>query len=342
MRKPKYILSVLTVFLIMILSCKSDHFKVKTYGIKVEIRIKRFEKDLFTANPTLLGEVLPGLKNKYGSFLRYFSSRQVINIGEINDTSWIDGLRRFATDKLNNQIFEAVISKYKDISGLEEQLTDAFKHYRYYFPAKTIPEVYTYISGFNASIITADSILGIGLDKYLGSDSKFYPALGIYKYQTLKMTPDNIVPDCMYAWATHEWDFKDGGYTEDNVLAEIIHEGKLYYFVKSMIPDYQEDLIFGFTPEQMKFCYNNEGQMWQYLVENNLLFNTEQLTRRKLLGEAPFTSYFTKESPGKAAAWIGFRIVNSYMLNSKDVSLEHLLKNNDVQSILQKARYSPK
>ena len=73
-------------------------------------------------------------------------------------------------------------------------------------------------------------------------------------------------------------------------------------------------LIFGFTTDQMKFCRNNESQMWQYLIENNLLFSTDQFIIRKLTGEAPFTQYFSNESPGRAAVWLGFRIVESYMM----------------------------
>jgi hypothetical protein len=91
----------------------------------------------------------------------------------------------------------------------------------------------------------------------------------------------------------------------------------------------------------MKFCRNNESQMWQYLIENDLLFNSDQLTIRKLTGEAPFTSYFTNESPGRAAVWLGFRIVESYMMKNPGVNLGDLMKNTDIQGLLEKAKYNP-
>ena len=53
--------------------------------------------------------------------------------------------------------------------------------------------------------------------------------------------------------------------------------------------------------------------MWEYLVEHDMLFSTDPMLIKKLTGDAPFTSYFTSESPGRAANWIGFRIVESYM-----------------------------
>jgi hypothetical protein len=321
-------------------SCRKNHFIVDTSKIKVNINIKRLEKDLFTLNPSEIKNKIPDLQVKYDGFLRFFG--YVINIGEVSDSTWGDGLVKFCTDKLNNEVYTGTIMVFPEIKNIEKELTQAFNHYRYYFPSKKIPGVFTCITRFNNSMITGDSVLGIGLDKYLGSDCKYYPGLEIYKYQAAKMNPYNIVPDCMYAWASSEWNYKDMGYQNDNALTEILHEAKLLYFVKSMLPEHSDNLIFGFTAGQMKFCRNNEAMMWQYLVEHNLLFSSEQLTKRKLTGEAPFTLYFSKESPGRAAVWLGFRIIESYMINNKNTSLEDIMKNTDIQGILEKARYSPK
>jgi hypothetical protein len=330
---------LLTIFISMI-SCKRNHFKVDASKIKVNIHIKRLETDLFTLDPSEIKKKIPDLELKYNGFLRFFG--YVINIGEFSDSTWSDGLVKFCTDKLNNEVYTSTMKVFPEIKNIENDLTHAFIHYRYYFPLKKIPGVFTCITRFNNSIIIGDSVLGIGLDKYLGSDCKYYPGLEIYRYQTAKMNPYNIVPDCMYAWASSEWNYKDMGYQTDNALTEILHEGKLLYFVKSMLPEHDDNLVFGFTAGQMKFCRNNEAQMWQFLVEHNLLFSSEQLTKRKLSGEAPFTSYFSKESPGRAAVWLGFRIIESYMLNNKNSSLADIMKDTDIQGILEKARYNPK
>jgi hypothetical protein len=155
------------------------------------------------------------------------------------------------------------------------------------------------------------------------------------------MNPYNIVPDCMYGWGASEWDYEDIDYTDDNVLTVILHEGKLRYFEKCMLPELNDTILFGFTADQMKFCRNNERQMWQYLIENDLLFSTDQFVIRKLTGDAPFTSYFTNESPGMAAIWIGFRIVESCMMNNRDMTLDDLMETKDIQGLLEKARYDP-
>lgn len=327
----------LVLFIAVITSCKKNHYKVNTSSIKVKIEIKRLETELFNLNPDEILAKVPAIKQEYKAFLPLFS--YVINTG--NETSFGDLLVRFCTDRQNNDVYAMTMKVYPDVKKIEEQLKEAFRHYIWYFPGRNVPSVYTCITGFNNSIITGDSVLGIGLDRYLGADCEYYPRLEIYKYIAARMTPENIVPDCMFGWGASEWDFSTLKYPADNVMAEMIHNGKLKYFEKCMLPETSDELIFGFTADQVNFCRNNESQMWQYLVENNLLFNSDQFTIRKLTGEAPFTSYFTKESPGRAAVWLGFRIIESYMIRNPRVKLEDLMNDKDLQAILEKAKYNP-
>jgi hypothetical protein len=324
---------------IMILSCRRNEYVVDLSGINVDLSIMRLEEDLFSVDSGSVKERAPGLINKYGDFMQLFS--YVINTGDVESPTWHEYLSMFVNDRLNNEVYAAVEAVYSDIGDIEEDLIQAFRHYRYYFPEEVVPSVYTCITGFNNSIIIGDSVLGIGLDRYLGPETEFYSRLGIYKYLTLRMDRPYIVPDCMYAWATTEWDYHELEYGADNVFSRIIHEGKLHYFVRRMLPQADEEVIFGFTADQMKFCRNNEDLMWTYLVEHDLLFSTDQLVVRKLTGVAPFTSYFTNESPGKAAVWIGFRIVDQYMKRNLGVALGDLMAMTDYQQLLSGAKYNP-
>jgi hypothetical protein len=332
------LLSVLLIALSFV-SCKKNHYKVNTSRIDVNIEVRRLEKDLFELDPGQIASSVPALKLKYGNSLQLFS--YVINTGDINDPAFPDFLVRFCTDKQNNEVYASVMKVFPDVSVIRRDIEDAFRHYLYYFPGRRVPEVFTCITGFNNSIITGDSTLGISLDRYLGADCEYYPRLEIYNYIAARMTPENAVPDAMYGWGASEWDFASMKYKADNVLSEMIHYGKLKYFEKCMMPDIPDELLFGFTPGQVKFCRNNEDRMWLYLVEHDLLFSTDQFTIQKLTGEAPFTSFFTNESPGRAAIWIGFRIVESYMMKNPGISLKEIMDQTDVQTILEKARYSP-
>ncbi len=333
------VLFILPVLIFTTASCKRNQYKINISGISVDLKVQRLEKDLFTINPEDIPANIPVLRQKYNGFLQLFS--YVINTGEINDPSFGDFLVRFCTDRQNNEVYDSVQKVFQDIREIEEGLQQAFRYYRHYLPEKQVPAVFTCITGFNNSIITGDSVLGISLDRYLGANSIFYPQLNIYKYLAARMTPGNIVPDCMYGWAASEWDFESMKYPADNVLTEMIHYGKLKYFERCMLPEIKDEILFGYTSSQMNFCRNNEGQMWQYLIEKDLVFNTDQFIIRKLTGEAPFTSFFTNESPGRAAVWLGFRIIESYMQKNKNTSMEELMNNTDIQSILEKAKYNP-
>jgi hypothetical protein len=328
-----------SLFTLIFLSCKRDHYKVNVSSIKADVEIKRLEKDLFESDPARIASEIPALKEKYAGFLQIFS--YVIKAGNIESSSFGTVLEEFCTDKQNNDVFNMTMKVYPDVKTIQHGLEGAFRHYRYYFPNKKLPAVYTCITGFNNSIITGDSVLAISLDRYLGKDCKYYPALEIYSYMSAKMTPDYVLPDCIYGWGASEWDFSSMNYQTENVLAEIIHEGKLKYFEKCILPDMPDELIFGFTEPQLKFCWNNEGNMWQYLVEHDLIFKTDQLLIKKLIGEAPFTTFFTNESPGQAAVWIGFKIVESFMKRNSGVSLNDLMNEKEIQTILEKAKYDP-
>jgi len=81
--------------------------------------------------------------------------------------------------------------------------------------------------------------------------------------------------------------------------------------------------------------------MWATLIENKFLFSTDRFTIDKFILEGPFTKDFGRESPGRAAVWIGFRIVGAYMANNADVTLQQLMDDTDYMKILNQSTYNP-
>lgn len=323
---------------VLVIACKRNRYSVNVSSINAGINIERFEKELFETDPADIEKNIPVWSRMYGDFLPLFG--YVINAGEVGSPEFGDMVLSFCTDRQNNMVYADVERAFPSLDGLRSDLEDAFRHYLYYFPEKIVPKIYSCVTGFNTSLIIGDSVVGISLDRYLGRDTEYYPQLGIYNYIALRMAPEYIVSDVMYGWGSTEWDFDNTGYSSENVLTRMIHEGKLRFLQRCVLPDLNDTIIFGFTGDQMKFCRNNESQMWTYLMENDLLFSSDRFVVQKLIGEGPFTSYFTNESPARAATWIGFRIVESYMKNS-DASLEELMVDTDIQGMLNGAKYAP-
>ena len=319
-------------------SCGDNQYKIREKVPVPEIEILRLEKDLFSVDPASLRTMEDSLRSKYDNFLQLFA--YVIDAGNLNDSTGFNRLIDFATDRLNYEVYESVISKYPDLSYYVKEFEKAWGNYRYYFPDSVIPRMYTFISGFNSSVIVGDSILATGLDRYLGAEHRFYRELGIYNYLTLKMVPEKIVPDAIYAWAKAGWPDSSSESSAD-LLSAMLYEGKLQYFTKCILFEYPDSILFGFTSDQMRFCDNNEYRMWEYLIEHDMLFSTDMMLIRKLTGEAPFTTYFTAESPGRASVWLGFRIIESYTRNNPDVELSQLMIDNNYRKILEEAKYNP-
>jgi hypothetical protein len=155
---------------------------------------------------------------------------------------------------------------FPDLDTFKQELTLAFRHYRYYFREKPVPRVVTYISGFNQSAITDDSLLAIGLDKYLGTREELYRKIGVYNYLLMNMHPGKMVSDCMLFWGETEFPFND---SINNLLSAILYKGRLLYFVSAILPEHPDTLNWGFTGRDITFCKANEKSMWAYLVEKN-------------------------------------------------------------------------
>ena len=342
MRVQKYRL-VQVIFLLMFLfallagSCRQAVHKQP--DSEVTIKIDRFEKDLFSISLYHLADSIGYLQRKYPDFFPLFTHK-IIEIGNPGQEDISMGLLAFVSDFTIYRVSERVKEVFPTLEKQEKGLSDAFSRYHADFPDNTIPHVVSCISGFNQSIIIADSLMAISLDKYLGSDDEFYLLLypPVPEYLRRVMQPGKITSDAMLAWIITEFDYND---TKDNLLSQMIFNGRAMYYVHRIIPDIPDTLLWGFTSQQMDFCNTYEKHMWEYLVENKKLFITNGFNINQFIGEAPFTKDFSQESPGRSAVWLGYRIVEAYMKRNKDISIRELMMESDYQKILNVSRYNP-
>ncbi len=100
---------------------------------------------------------------------------------------------------------------------------------------------------------------------------------------------------------------------------------KILYFTEASLPDQKKHLILRYSKNQYDWACKSERMFWKYLVDNELLFKTDEKTRANLLSEGPFTSGLPEESPDRLGQFLGWRIVKQYMENHK-ISLEKLNK----------------
>ncbi len=336
-RKLKHVAWLVLLALLTFTSCGRSRKGPDISGIKLPFTIHRFDRELFTMDQDTLDNAITYFYRTYEDFFDIFSY-YVINIGRPSEKNFSENLAMFINDPLNREVYRKTQEVFGDASGLEHEFADAFKRYRYYFPGDTIPEVVAFVSRFNNPCFTVTHYIGIGLDMYLGNTSDYYERLGIPQYRRMLMIPGKLPSDALYTWAKELFPFND---SVDNVLSHMIHEGQLMYFVGHLLPDEPDTLRFGFTRSQMKWCKNNEEQMWTSMVENKLVFSQDPMEIRKLTGVAPYTPLFTGESPGRAAVWTGWRIVEAWADRNPGLSLADIMKARNYQEILRLSRYDP-
>ncbi len=336
--KHTFFLLYSAILLITVVGCKPNPLKVDISNIKEEIEIVRFDKELFEISRADTLDALVDLRDKYPEFFDLFTYK-VIRIGGISDSLFLYEMKRFMNDTLIQDIKKQVDGKFSDFQETEKQLKEAFKYFQYHFPAAGLPVVYVYFSGFNQSVVTADKIIGISLDKYLGRDCDYYRILNSTpQYKILNMHKDKIVSDVAYAWAVTEFEQSPGATT---LLDNMVHNGKLMYFVDAMLPEMHDSLKIGYTAKQLDWCKSNEAQMWSQLIGYKMLYSNKRMDIIRYINNSPTTSGFPLESPGRTGVWIGWQIVRKYMKKHPETTLADLMKNNDYQQILNDSKYFP-
>ncbi|MBP8067271.1 MAG: gliding motility lipoprotein GldB [Pedobacter sp.] len=330
-----FFLCMLTIF-----SCKQDK-RPDTSKIKVAIKIQRFEQDLYQFRTKSAQEADALLTKKYGIFYQDFISKMV---GTPNLTG-VEVLENLYKGKAYADLNHEVDSVFPKLDQVEEELNEAFKYICYYYPKVKIPRFISFFSGFAYQIPIGENYMGIGLDMFLGKNSKFYPALveSIPRYQSKRFEPAYIVPRITEEFAKEEL-FKPND-EDQTLLSQMIYHGKILYFMDQVLYENLSDTVkIGYSGRQLAWCKQFEGNIWGVLLEKDLLYQTDFRKIQEYITDGPFTAGLgdKDESAPKLGVWIGWQMVKKYMEENPTVTLQQLMANTDAQLILTKSKYKPK
>ncbi|MBN2175746.1 MAG: hypothetical protein JW731_16570 [Bacteroidales bacterium] len=319
--------------MLLLFSClePENRFDIDASKVDVnQVKIKRYEQALFNLDPNHLKEGLRTLQPEFPIFLE----------GDVEDTISLMRIREFINDTLLQSVYVECNKVFPNLGWLQDNLTEAFRHYLFYFPDRNQSQVYSYISGFDFEnpVGFFDNSMLIALDLYLDSDYPAYQELGVPVYITHRFSKEFIVRDCMEKLAEASI---DGRLVKNDLLDQMVYQGKILYFINCMIPEVADSILFVYTEKQLEWIRENEGSVWAFLVENQLFYNTEMQYYQKFLLDSPFTSFFGNESPPRLGWWIGYHIVSNYMENKRNVKLADLMQDFDAQKILNASGYKP-
>ncbi|MGE4288086.1 MAG: hypothetical protein AB7E36_05305 [Salinivirgaceae bacterium] len=321
---------------IFLWGCHKNIWDIDISKIETNQQFERFERDLFQTPTDSIWRKVPFWEGKYGAFFEAYNHR-IISIGGTNQLDYDEKLAYFLTDPYIVEAYNEVQRVFPDLN-FKNELSDAFKRFHYYFPEYTIPTIYTHVSGFNQSLVVDSAYISISLDKYLGTESKFYGMLRTPMYLRYTMRPDKISSDVMLAVGLTEFQY---AHNPDNLVSQMIYHGKIQVFLDAMLPHLADTVKWGMPDAKLRWCEKNERQMWMYLIENKLLFSSDYKDIKRYIDDGPFTSTFSRESPSRTGRWLGYQIVKSYLKQHPEITLQELMQLSDYQQILSNSKYKP-
>ena len=132
---------------------------------------------------------------------------------------------------------------------------------------------------------------------------------------------------------------QDGG---KRMLDQMLYNGKRLYITEQILPWVSDSIIMEYTSDDMNWVENSELQIWDYFLENNLIYETNHLKINKFINPSPNSPGMPADAPGRTATYIGWQIVKSYMQRHPEKSLQELISLEESQKLLELSRYKPK
>jgi len=334
------------LFFLFFIGCKTGKKTPDVSNIPITVHIERFDQGFFAIDTNHVQEGLLELGRQYPYFINDFAIN-ILGTSPLSDTSAqaFFACRRFISSYL--PVKDSLDLKFGPAKGgmrsMEEGLRKVFQYIRYYFPKYNLPpRVVAYIGPFDApGVALTRYTLAIGLQLYAGKYFPFYLSSQGQElfplYISRRFEPEYIVPNCMKALAEDIFPDQSQG---KPLIEQMIEKGKNWWLIDQLLPEAADSLKTGFTQKQLNWCLSNEGQIWNFFLDQNL-YTLEPDLIKNYIGDAPYTQGMPDSSPGNIGQWVGWRIIQKYASLHPDLSPEKLLKI-PARTIFDEVKYKPK
>ena len=166
------------IFLCILLTACTGNWQRWVDSSDEEVKIIRYDEvmdDFVSLNSY---SALQRLNSEY-SLQTSMLIEDVLAIGNVQDPGIDRKLRAFYQDSIVQGLYREVRRQYGDMDPEEEILSEVFTKLKEADSGFVVPVIYTQVCALNESIVISDSLVGVGLDKYLGVD---YPLYKNYYY----------------------------------------------------------------------------------------------------------------------------------------------------------------
>jgi hypothetical protein len=323
------IFRIIALSLVLVLglnSCKKEtqnqwNVEVKNPAEKVEIT--DISKDLYDPNIPL---------DQFKAKFPWFQ-------GTVSDADF--GKRRVDPGEI--KIYKESIGKI-DEKKLQSDLQDLFSHIKFYFPEFKSPKVFLFSSSLQMiqDPIFYDvkgNLLFIDISGFMGDGNVNYKGLELYFQKS--MNPNNIVPKVAQMFAEG---FVKESADHQKFIDVMILNGKIMILKDAFLPTYPEYLKMNYTQKQYEWTVSNEANIWNYFVENNLIFGDDHRLEDRFIAPGPFSKFYTEidnESSPQVGIFAGWQVCKAYFKEKPETKLVDFLKM-DATVIFNQSGYKPK
>lgn len=326
------------VLLLLLVGCgkKSAYFPSSLEPAKISIL--RVDNALLQVRSEYVREDIQALYDSFPDFMPVFVE-DVLGIPTADTAFLCQALPRFLNDTVYG--FQTTNRREQDIfqsvTDIEQSLGKAFAKILYLYPDWEVPEIYLFVSGFNASLLWIGDNLAVGADMYLGSDYEYYNRV-VHHYQKQTMRKECIPADIVSAYL-----FRNLPYTskQARLLDQMIYRGKIMYLLSLCFSDLPEHEVMAYTHDQYVWAEEHEQDIWNMLMDHKDLFKYDNITLASYLNDGPFTAEISQQCPPRIGTWIGWQIAKAFMHNNPTATLQDLMAEGDSQWILENSGYRP-
>jgi len=312
----------LLIVLVLFQSCFSDPYQVNLSKVNLKLEFINLDSIVNFSNPEKLIKSVANFNKKHREVMEY-SFGYCLGIPLNPDSTFSRKVLEFKSDEYIKRLEKTIQRLPKN--QLKVELINGFKRLKFHFPTNNIPNSIFFINSlFSASVFCTEKEIVVGVDRYLGAKEKVIeelPSNQFYEWIKVGMEPRYLTRDVMVAWLMTNYLEE----TTENYAAEMMRWGKILFLTKVLLPDVKEETILRYSSTQLEWASSSEKAVWDYFVDKELLFKTDEETRVNLLKEGPYSIGLPKESPDRIGQFIGYKIVKQYM-ESEEISLQELVK----------------
>lgn len=317
---------LLNVLILTMQSCKKERAEIWNVDVKAEqkpVEMVDISKELYDPNITTAD-----FNAKYPWFQGSVSNE-------------VFELRRKNPEEI--KVYREALSKL-DQKKLQQDLSQLFARIRHYFPKFNQPKVYLFSSStqlYQEPIIfdPQQALLFIDISSFMGSKNPVYN--GIEEYIKKAMNPENLVPRVSEAIAFTIVPFDR---IEQKFLNLITYNGKVMTLQDAFLPETADHLKMSLTKEQYDWAVANEADIWNYFIENDLVYSPDPRLVQRFIAPGPFSKFYTEadnESAPQVGVFTGWQISRKFYENNPDTKLPDFIKMS-TPDIFTQSEYKPK